>query len=349
MKIVSVGSAFPKHVYSQHSISGALKRIWKERLPRPEILDRLHGNCGVERRHLSLSLEQYESLQGWGEANSIWIETAEQLGNTAICRAITPQGILPRDIDALFFTSVTGISSPSIDARLVNRMSLNSRVKRIPLFGLGCVAGAAGIARAADYLRAFPDQIAALLSVELCSLTWQRDDTRIANLIATGLFGDGAAAVVLAGSDSGFSGPEVVAARSVFYPHTEHVMGWDISEKGFGLVLSPEVANVIEGRLASDVDSFLADHELSRDQIGSWIIHSGGPKILEAVARALDLPDGALDASWECLRRVGNLSSASVLLVLQEFLGRRRPEPETYSVLAAMGPGFCSEMVLLRW
>jgi alkylresorcinol/alkylpyrone synthase len=298
---------------------------------------------------LSLPIEQYERLERWGQTNSIWIETAEQLGLTAICRAITPHQLAPRDIDALFFTSVTGISSPSIDARLVNRMGLSANLKRMPMFGLGCVAGAAGIARAADYLRAFPDQITAVLSVELCSLTWQRDDTSMANLIATGLFGDGAAAVVIAGSNTGFHGPEILATRSVFYSHTEDVMGWDISEKGFSLVLSPEVANVIESRLAGDVDSFLADHEMSRDQIDSWIIHTGGPKILEAVARALGLPDGALDASWQCLRRVGNLSSASVLLVLQDFLERRRPAPGTYSLLAAMGPGFCSEFVLLRW
>lgn len=349
MKIVSAASAFPSHVYSQQAISDALKRLWHDRLPRPEVLDRLHSHCGVERRCLSLPIERYEQLETWGQANSIWIETAEQLGATAICRAITPHGIQPGDIDALFFTSVTGISSPSIDARLVNRMTLNPRIKRMPLFGLGCVAGAAGIARAADYLRAFPDQIATLLSVELCSLTWQRDDTRVANLIATGLFGDGAAAVVLAGADTGFEGPEILATRSVFYPQTEVVMGWDISEKGFSLVLSPEVANVIESRLANDVDTFLSDHGMLRDQIGSWIIHTGGPKILEAVSRALSLPDGALDASWECLRKVGNLSSASVLVVLEQFLGRRRPESGTYSVLAAMGPGFCAEYVLLRW
>ncbi len=349
MKIVNAASAFPNHSYSQREISGAIGKNWEGRLLRPEFLDRLHAHCGVERRHLSLPLQQYEKLETWGQANNIWIDTAEQLGSTAICRAITPHGIEPHDIDALFFTSVTGISSPSIDARLVNRMHLNPRIKRMPLFGLGCVAGAAGIARAADYLRAFPDQIATVLAVELCSLTWQRDDLSTANLIATGLFGDGAAAVVLGGSETGFDGPEILATRSVFYPHTEDVMGWDISEKGFRIVLSPEVANVIEKRLANDVDQFLADYDMTRAQIGTWIIHTGGPKILDAVTRALELPDDALAPSWECLRRVGNLSSASVLVVLEDILTRQRPEPGTYSVLAAMGPGFCSEFVLLRW
>jgi alkylresorcinol/alkylpyrone synthase len=349
MKIVAAASAFPNHVYSQQEIASALGQIWRDQIDRPERLERLHAHCGVERRHLSLPIERYAKLHTWGEANSIWIEVAEQLGSTAICRAITPHGIEPRDIDALFFTSVTGIASPSIDARLVNRMTLNPRIKRMPLFGLGCVGGAAGIARAADYLRAFPDQIATLLAVELCSLTWRHDDVSMANLISSGLFGDGAAAVVLAGSETGFDGPEILATRSVFYPQTEDVMGWDISEKGFRIVLSPEVANVIESRLADDVDGFLGEQGLSRKDIGTWIIHTGGPKILEAIARGLELPDGALDASWECLRRVGNLSSASVLVVLEDILANRRPAPGTYSVLAAMGPGFCSEFVLLRW
>jgi alkylresorcinol/alkylpyrone synthase len=349
MKIVGAGSAFPNHVYTQQAITAALKHYWQGRLERPESLDRLHANCGVERRHLSLPIEHYARLDTFGKTNTVWIETAEQLGSTAICRAVTPHNIEPQDIDALFFTSVTGISSPSIDARLVNRMKLNPRIKRMPLFGLGCVAGAAGIARAADYLRAFPDQIATLLSVELCSLTWQRDDLSTANLISTGLFGDGAAAVVLAGSDTGFEGPEIVATRSSFYPQTEDAMGWEVSEKGFQIVLSPRVVNIIEDNLARDADAFLAEQGLSRADIGSWILHTGGPKILDAVAHALELPDKALEPSWECLKRVGNLSSASVLVVLEDFLGRRRPAPGTYSVLAAMGPGFCSEFVLMRW
>jgi alkylresorcinol/alkylpyrone synthase len=228
-------------------------------------------------------------------------------------------------------------------------MGLSPNIKRVPIFGLGCVAGAAGIARAADYVRAFPDQIAILLSVELCSLTWQHDDFSLANFISAGLFGDGAAAVVIAGSDTKFAGPEIVATRSVFYPGSENVMGWNISEKGFRIVLSPDVPQVIQDHLRGDVDSFLSDNALSRNDIASWIIHTGGPKVLQAVEDALELPERALEASWDCLRRVGNLSSASVLVVLEEFLAKRRGVPGSYSLLAAMGPGFCSEMVLLRW
>lgn len=349
MKIASAASAFPENVYDQQTITAALQEQWKAKLENPEVLERLHSRCGVERRHLTLPIEEYIHVDTWGKANNLWIESAQQLGESAVCRAITPLGLTPQDIDALYFVSVTGVSSPSIDARLVNRMSLSPNIKRIPIFGLGCVAGAAGIARAADYVRGFPDQVAVLLSVELCSLTWQREDQSVANLISSGLFGDGAAAVVVAGADTELTGPEVVATRSVFYPNSEEVMGWSISEEGFRIVLSADVPKVITDNLRRDVDAFLTDFGLSRSDIGSWIIHTGGPKVLEAVSSALELPDSALELSWECLRRVGNLSSASVLVVLQDFLTARRGAPGTYSILAAMGPGFCSELLLLRW
>jgi alkylresorcinol/alkylpyrone synthase len=349
MRIASAASAFPRHSYDQHTIIRALQSVWQERLPRPELLERLHRNTGVDRRHLVLPLQNYLQIKSWGEANDIWIEAAQELGSNAICRAISPLGLTPTDIDALMFVTVTGVASPSIDARLVNRMGLSPNIKRTPIFGLGCVAGVAGISRAADYVRAFPEHVAVLLSVEICSLTWQREDLSVANLISTGLFGDGAAAVVVAGAESGLQGPQVIDTRSTFYPHTERTMGWNISERGFEIVLSPDVPNVIEKNLRKDVDGFLAAHGMTRADITSWIIHTGGPKVLDAIANALELKDGDLEASWQCLRKVGNLSSASVLVVLQDFLANRRGEPGSYSLMAAMGPGFCSELVLLRW
>jgi alkylresorcinol/alkylpyrone synthase len=349
MRIIGAGSAFPENTYRQQEVTSALKEAWQTKLDNPEVLDRLHSRCGVEQRHLVLPLEAYERVTTWGQANDLWIDAAQTLGRDAICRAITPQLLMPRDIDALFFVSVTGVASPSIDARLVNRMGLSLNIKRVPMFGLGCVAGAAGLARAADYVRAFPDQIAVVLAVELCSLTWQRDDVSVANMISTGLFGDGAAAAVVAGRDTDFHGPEIVATKSVFYPGSEEVMGWDISETGFHIVLSADVPKVIRENLGGDVDTFLAESRLQRSDIASWIIHTGGPKVLEAVEGSLQLPTDALKLSWECLRQVGNLSSASVLVVLQEVLAHHRGKPDSYSILAAMGPGFCSELLLLRW
>src|SRR4029078_5277464 len=230
-------------------------------------------------------------------------------------------GVGLSQIGALFFVSVTGVASPSIDARLINRMKLPTNLRRTPIFGLGCGPGAAGVARAADYVRAYPDQVAVLLSVELCSLTLQREDLSLANLVFSGLFGDGAAAVVIAGADVPVrSGPEIVATGSVFYPDTEEVMGWDISEKGFRIVLSREVPDVVREHLGPDVDALLATHGFQRSDVGSWVMHTGGPKVLEASEDSLRLKNGEIQASWECLRRVGNLSSASVLCVLEDVI-----------------------------
>ena len=349
MKIASAASAFPKHYYSQKYLLEQLQAYWGDRLRNPALLARLHRNVTVEGRYLALPAERYHDITTWGQANDAWIQVAQELGEQALCRALHHAGLESDALGALFFTSVTGISSPSIDALLINRMGLPANIRRVPIFGLGCVAGAAGIARAADYVRAYPSQAAALVSVELCSLTIQRDDLSVANLISSGLFADGSAAVIVTGADLEATGPEIVATRSIFYPDTEQMMGWNVSEKGFRITLSPEVPVLIREHLGHDVDAFLADHGHKRSDIGSWVLHTGGPKVLEATADALDLHDGQLEASWNCLKRVGNLSSASVLVVLEDVMRNRRPDPGTLGVLAAMGPGFCSELVLLEW
>jgi len=349
MKIASAASAFPKHYYSQKFLLEKLQEYWGDSLRNPQLLARLHRNVAVEGRHLVMEPEKYYEIDTWGKANDVWIEAAQELGEQALCRALQHASLDRKQLGALFFTSVTGISSPSIDALLINRMGLPTNIRRVPIFGLGCVAGAAGIARAADYVRAYPAHAAALVSVELCSLTIQRDDLSVANLISSGLFADGSAAVIVTGNELNAGGPEILATRSVFYPDTEEMMGWKVTEKGFRITLSPEVPVLIREHLGQDVDAFLADHGHKRRDVGSWVLHTGGPKVLEATAAALDLHDGQLDASWDCLKKVGNLSSASVLVVLEDVMRNRRPEPGTLGVLAAMGPGFCSELVLLRW
>lgn len=347
--IAGVASAFPRHYYRQEEIAAALKRHWLGKLDNPKVLDRLHANVGVDGRYLTLPIDAYDDLDTWGKSNNAWIEAAVDLAEQSACRALSRAGLCEADLNAIFFVSVTGICSPSIDARLVNRMNLRTDIKRNPIFGLGCVAGAAGIARASDYVRAFPKQVAILISVELCSLTWQRKDVSVPNLISSGLFGDGAAAVIIAGKERGGSGPVVLGSTSSFYRETEYVMGWDISEQGFRIVLSTDVPEMVRKHLAPDVDAFLAGYNLRRSDIGSWIMHTGGPKVLQATEESLGLPEGTLDASWQSLRKVGNLSSTSVLLVLEEFMNLRRPASGSYSILAAMGPGFCAELVLLRW
>ena len=349
MKIAAVGRALPPHYYDQSALLDGLRQRWSERLFNPARLERLHRNVLVGGRHLALPIDEYAGLTTWGKANDAWIRVAQEVGAAAVLDGLARAGLAAADIDALIFVTVTGVATPSIDARLVNRLRLPSRIKRMPIFGLGCVAGAAGLARAADYVRAFPDQVAVLLSVELCSLTLQPGDLSIPNLIATGLFGDGAAAAVVVGERRAAAGPAIVATRSVFYPDTERVMGWDISEEGFRIVLSADVPQMVRDFLRRDVDAFLADHGLTRADVASWVCHPGGPKVLEAMEEALELPADALAVTWKSLREVGNLSSTSVLLVLADTLDGRRPPPGSWGLVLAMGPGFCSELVLLRW
>jgi alkylresorcinol/alkylpyrone synthase len=341
----------PPHAVSQEEILAALREHWATRHFNLERLEDLHRSVRVDRRHLAVPIERYRALKTFAERNDAWIEAAVDLGEAACRDALEAADLSPEDVDHVFFVTVTGIATPSVDARLVNRLGLREDVKRTPIFGLGCVAGASGTARAADYLRGFPGEIALLLSVELCSLTLQREDLSIPNIIASGLFGDGAAAVILQGAGRGNapSGPRVLATRAVHYPDTERVMGWDVVDSGFKVVLSAEVPRLAESRIRRDVDAFLDSQGLRREDIAHWVAHTGGPKVLDAFASALGLPPGALDRSWASLREVGNLSSASVLFVLGDLMDSGAASPGDLGLMLAMGPGFCAELVLLRW
>jgi alkylresorcinol/alkylpyrone synthase len=358
MRIASVGTAFPPHRYPQAVITEALIQHSPDRQTLPAVINRLHSNCGVEFRHIMYPLESLGKLSSFGSSNDLWIKGALELGQQAIQKALDHVGLAPSDISAIFFTSVTGVACPSIDARLVNLMGFPKNIKRTPIFGLGCVAGAAGIARATDYVRAFPKQYALLLSVELCSLTWQEDDFSMAHIVASGLFGDGAAAVVVAGEETPIAQkptsvqnpcPRVVDTLSTFYPDTEHLMGWKIDHRGFNILLSADVPELVRTQLRGTVEGFLEHNGLSMANICSYIFHSGGPKVLLAMESSLNLPSGALASSWNSLRQRGNLSSASVLTVMQDFLLNRPGSPGCYSMMGAMGPAFCSELLLLQW
>jgi alkylresorcinol/alkylpyrone synthase len=366
--IVSVAPALPPHRYAQQEITDRFAELVLPVGTDRRMLDRFHSAAGVQTRHLALPIESYPALAGFGAANDAFIEVAVELGKQAVSSALSMAGLTGADVDLIVSTSVTGVAAPSIDARLVPRLGLRTDVKRLPIFGLGCVAGAAGIARLHDYLRGDPDGVAVLLSVELCSLTIQRDDPSIANLVASGLFGDGAAAVVMVGERRaealGLTGtrasatdqtasrhgcPRVVDTRSRFYPNTERVMGWDIGGTGFRIVLDASVAEVVEANLGDDLDEFLGLHDLKTEDIARWVTHPGGPKVLEAVARAARLADEDIQPARDCLARVGNLSSASVLHVLADTMAGATPDVGSYGLLLAMGPGFCAELVLLQW
>jgi alkylresorcinol/alkylpyrone synthase len=313
-------------------------------------LQRFFRHVGVKQRYLALPAEAYAALNGLAAKNAAWLAHAVPLAERAVLGALAQAQLSPADVSLLMSTTVTGIAVPSLEARLINRLAFSHAVKRVPLFGLGCMAGAAGLARAAEYLRAFPDQVALFFSVELCSLTMQREDASVANLISGGLFGDGAAAVVMVGAEHPLAlagKPRVVDSVSHFFPDTERVMGWDIVDSGFKIVLGREVPVIAREAVPVLVDDLLTRNDLQRSDVSRWIAHPGGPAVMEGMRVGLGLSADALEATRRSLEMIGNLSSASVLFLLDEFV-RSHPRNCANSVLLAMGPGFSAEGVLLQ-
>ncbi|MBV8785876.1 MAG: type III polyketide synthase [Mycobacterium sp.] len=347
-QIAGTAVAFTQHRYNQDEVARELTEFTD-----PAFL-RFAQTTGVDHRSLALPLSRYPQLSGFTEANNAYLEVAVDLGEQAVRSALSEAGVQPHEVDAIVMVSSTGIAVPTIDARLMTRLGLRPDIKRVPLFGLGCVAGAAGMARVYDYLRGYPEHVAVLLSVELCSLTLQRDDTSIPALIGVSLFGDGAAAVVVSGADrivrsrNGNQGPRVLATRSRVVPETVDVMGWNVSSSGFQLVMSRDVPKMADEYLRAEVDGFLADHGLSVADISTWVCHPGGPKVLDSIEDAIDLPPEALAHSRESMRENGNISSASVLDVLRRTVAEP-PAEGAVGVMLAMGPGFSFELLLLQW
>ncbi|WP_339618474.1 3-oxoacyl-[acyl-carrier-protein] synthase III C-terminal domain-containing protein [uncultured Salinibacterium sp.] len=348
--VAAVAPVVPEYNYSQAEITAELGPLLSATPSHQAVIERMHGASGIQRRHTALPLERYRDLGTFRDSNNEFIRVATDLLDRALTTALADAGLTPRDVDYVMFTSVTGMSAPSIDALLIPRLGLRPDVKRLPSFGLGCVAGAAGLARVHDYLVGHPDEVGVLLSVELCSLTLQRGDHTMANFVATGLFGDGAAAVVMVGENRSEAGPRIVDTRSTFIPDSHDVIGWNVGGTGFEIVLSAGVADVIQNSFPAAVSEFLRSNGLTIADVDNWLAHPGGPRVLEAFESSLGLERSDLQSSWDCLARVGNLSSAAVLHVLADALSSDpAPAPGSHALAFALGPGVSAEFVLVEW
>ncbi|SCX10793.1 type III polyketide synthase [Candidatus Aquiluna sp. UB-MaderosW2red] len=346
--IIEIGTALPAYVHDQSEVTEVLASQLAKSDSARAVLSRIHEATKIEQRHFVMPIQDYVSVDSFSKSNGLFTEHALALAAQATQSALSKAGLEAKQVDYLFFTTVTGVGAPSLDVLLASQLGFRSDLKRIPSFGLGCAGGAAGIARVADYLRGHPTEIALVVSVELCSLTIQWQDRSMANFVGTGIFGDGAATVVMVGEDHPLAsnGIGVSASRSILYPDTEQMIGWQIGTSGMSLMLEAGVPEIIGQNFARDVDAFLAASGSSRAEVDVWVAHPGGPKILDGFTSALGLENDELSASWGVMKRAGNMSSAAVLHVLSEMFTQ---PSKSKGLLFALGPGVTVELVLLEW
>jgi alkylresorcinol/alkylpyrone synthase len=346
--IVATATAVPAHTASQSAVQRVLRTVFPIDGRRMDAVMSIFENAQIDNRYSVYPVEQIGRRRSLTESTAEYRVHAVALARDVAARALAEARVSARDVDLIITTSCTGVMIPSVDAYLVDALGLRSDVRRLPITELGCVGGASALARADDFLRAFPAAHVLVVAVELPSLSLQRDDTTPANLVASALFGDGAAAVVLAGG-AGRPGVRVLGTLSHIFPRSTGALGFDLHEDGFHSVISKDIPALLKSEIVALVDKLAARAGLTRAELTCFLLHPGGRKILGAVEDELGLPREATQPSWDVLRDYGNQSSASVLFVLHQWLSRREPPARTHGVLAAFGPGLTTEMLLLRW
>jgi len=343
-RILSVATALPPYRVGQEEAKTFARGMFSRRDGDFERLLPIFDNVNVDSRYFCVPVEWFERDHGFPEKNALYIEHALDLSEKAAARALDRIGAGPEDVGAVFFVSTTGISTPSLDSKLIFRLGLSEHTRRVPIWGLGCSAGAAGIARASEHARLYPDKLVLLIAVELSGLTFQRGDRSRSNLISTSLFADGAAAVLLGNT----SGPEILGSYSTTWPDTEEVMGWDLVETGLKVQLSKSVPAIVQEKFRGNLEEACTSLGLDFEELKHFVLHPGGSKVLDAFENVLGLEPGGLATSRDVLRDCGNMSSVTVLFILERFLESREFAQGELGVLSAMGPGFSAEHVFFR-
>ena len=346
-RILSVATALPPHCIGQEEVREFAHALFSEAFKDIERLAPIFDNVKVENRYFCVPREWFEWDHAFPERNALYVEHALDLSEKAARRALDKAGAAPEDVGAIFFVSTTGLSTPSLDSKLIFRLGLSEHTRRAPIWGLGCAAGVAGLAHAADYARLYPEKLTLFVGVELCSLTFQRGDLSKSNLVATSLFADGAAAVLLGRGDDA-TGLELLGAHSTTWPETEDIMGWDVVETGFKVKISRSIPNLVRQRMSENLAAACDSAGLIPDQVKHFVTHPGGARVLDALEEVLGFEPGGLEFPREILRDCGNMSSVTVMFVLERFLRSHGFAPGDYGLMSALGPGFSAEHIFFR-
>jgi alkylresorcinol/alkylpyrone synthase len=340
--LMSLATAVPPHVIRQADAAALAGEIFPATFGGPDYLRQVFVSTGITKRHGVRPLEWYLEPRGWPERTSAYLEGACDLFVEAAARALSAAGLEARDIDTIVTASSTGIATPSLEARVSERLGFRPDASRVPVFGLGCAAGVTGLALAARLSAAAPGSRVLFVTIELCTLAFRLDKPTPENVIATALFGDGAAAVVVGPGGPGLAAIEAAAEHT--WPGTLGVMGWDMEPEGFGVVLAQAVPRFTEQHLGGAVEGMLGRMGIDRGSVGRFVCHPGGTKVVAAIERALGLEQGSLDREREVLADYGNMSAPTVLFILERVFRHGLPER---AVLTAMGPGFTAACLSL--